>query len=142
MNDQTIEIPFGAKDSELTHWECTIPEGMEAEIKDDKVIIKKKDSDDERIRKDIVDFIKSHTDEFEKSTDCWDMLAWLEKQKEGNLVERKYVQEAYKKGLDWGLKQKELKPADWSEEDERALNDAIVALSMYAYGEIPYILPS
>ena len=29
-----------------------------------------------------------------------------------------------------------------SKEDERALNHAIVALSMYANGEIPYILPS
>lgn len=34
------------------------------------------------------------------------------------------------------------KPAEWSEEDKRALNNAIVALSAYANGEIPYLLPS
>lgn len=37
-----IEIPFGAKDSELKGWEYTIPEGMEAEIKDGKIIVKEK----------------------------------------------------------------------------------------------------
>ena len=30
--EKTIEIPFGAKDSELKGWEYTIPEDMEAEI--------------------------------------------------------------------------------------------------------------
>ena len=38
----TIEIPFGAKDSELKGWEYTIPEGMEAEIKDGKIIVREK----------------------------------------------------------------------------------------------------
>jgi len=42
------------------------------------------ESKDERIRKSIVDFIKLHVDEFEYSTDCWDMLAWLKKQKENS----------------------------------------------------------
>lgn len=37
-----IEIPFGAKDSELKGWEYTIPEGMEAEIKDGKIVVKEK----------------------------------------------------------------------------------------------------
>ena len=37
-----IEIPFGAKDSELKGWEYTIPEGMEAEIKDGKIVVRKK----------------------------------------------------------------------------------------------------
>ena len=45
-----IEIPFGANDSELKGWEYTIPEGMEAAIKDGKVIVKEKESEDERIR--------------------------------------------------------------------------------------------
>ena len=36
-----IEIPFGANDSELINWECTIPEGCFAEIKNGKVIIKR-----------------------------------------------------------------------------------------------------
>lgn len=37
-----IEIPFGAKDSELQEWEYTIPEGMEAEIKDGKIVVREK----------------------------------------------------------------------------------------------------
>lgn len=37
-----IEIPFGAKNSELKGWEYTIPEGMEAEIKDGKIVVRKK----------------------------------------------------------------------------------------------------
>jgi len=40
-----IDIPFGASDSELINWECTIPEGCFAEIKDGKVIIKRKKED-------------------------------------------------------------------------------------------------
>ena len=40
-----IEIPFGAKDSELCGWEYTIPEGMEAEIKGGKIIVRKKEID-------------------------------------------------------------------------------------------------
>jgi len=42
-----IEIPFGAKDSELCGWEYTIPEGMEATIVDNKIIVKKKEFEDE-----------------------------------------------------------------------------------------------
>ncbi len=37
-----IEIPFGAKDSKLKGWEYTIPEGMEAEIKDGKIVVREK----------------------------------------------------------------------------------------------------
>lgn len=37
-----IEIPFGARDSELKGWEYTIPEGMEAEIKDGKIVVREK----------------------------------------------------------------------------------------------------
>lgn len=37
-----IEIPLGAKDSELKGWEYTIPEGMEAEIKNGKIIVREK----------------------------------------------------------------------------------------------------
>ena len=38
-----IEIPFGAKDSELKGWKYTIPEGMEAEIKDGKIVVREKE---------------------------------------------------------------------------------------------------
>ena len=39
--EQTIEIPFGAKDSELQEITYYIPKGFYAEIDDDKVVIKK-----------------------------------------------------------------------------------------------------
>jgi hypothetical protein len=42
-----IEIPFGAKDSELCGWEYTIPEGMKATIVDNKIVVKKKENEDE-----------------------------------------------------------------------------------------------
>ena len=72
-----IEIPFGAKDSELCGWEYTIPEGMEATIIDNKIVVKKKESEDELIRKDIVFYIAAnHKDDGEKAR--W--LYWLEKQ--------------------------------------------------------------
>ena len=44
-----IEIPFGANDSELKGWEYTIPDGMEAIVKDGKVIVREKESKDEKI---------------------------------------------------------------------------------------------
>lgn len=41
--EEKIEIPFGAKDSELCEWEYTIPSGYKAEVKDGKVIVRKKE---------------------------------------------------------------------------------------------------
>jgi len=46
----------------------------------------------------------------------------------------------YKQGKEDAIK--EQKPAEWSEEDKRAINDAIVSLSEIANGEIPHLLPS
>ena len=81
-----IEIPFGAKDSELCGWEYTIPEGMEAEIVDGKVIVRKKEDRDEKIRKTIIEAFQ-----FEFTPGCKiisskdvtleDAISWLEKQK-------------------------------------------------------------
>ena len=47
------EIPFGANDSELCECEYTIPEGYKAEIKDGKVIVRKVESEDEKIVKSL-----------------------------------------------------------------------------------------
>jgi len=49
-----IEIPFGAKNSELVEATYFIPDGMEAIIEGDKVIIRRKESEDERIRKRFI----------------------------------------------------------------------------------------
>ena len=76
-----IEIPFGAKDSELKGWEYTIPEGMEAEIKDGKIVVREKESEDERIRKEIRDFLID--------MECVkEWVAYLEKQKEQKPTKR------------------------------------------------------
>lgn len=37
-----VDMPFNAKDYELKGWEYTIPEGMEAEIKNGKIIVREK----------------------------------------------------------------------------------------------------
>ena len=78
--EKKIDIPFGAHDSELKGWEYTIPEGMEAIIKDGKVIVREKESEDERMRKMLIDRVRSAeelTDELRE----W-ILTYLEKQKE------------------------------------------------------------
>lgn len=80
-----IGIPFGAKGSESDGWEYTIPENMEAEIKDGKIIVRKKESEDERIRKEIIKIVEEYyiscnsqsaNDRKQK------LIAYLEKQRE------------------------------------------------------------
>ena len=76
-----IEVPFGARDSELGGFEYTIPEGFEAEIKDGKVIVRKAENKDERIREWLIRLIKATCD-YDSPTsrkEVDDALAWLEK---------------------------------------------------------------
>jgi len=81
-----IEIPFGAKDSELKGWEYTIPEGMEAVVKDGKVIVREKENEDERIRKALIcglsEGLSEHNWQGFGGATIDECLAWLEKQKE------------------------------------------------------------
>lgn len=81
-----IEIPFGAKDSELCGWEYTIPEGMEAVVKDGKVIVRRKESEEERIRKAALEGIEYLEHklgwDFIGDTDILDVKEYLERQKE------------------------------------------------------------
>ena len=130
-----IEIPFGAFDSETMGWTYTIPEGFTAKIEDGKIIVEKKESEDERIRKEIMDFIYwaidrgSITNEQRERSDSW--LAYLEKQKEQKPVEYPEKGNGYWFGFNEGkgsvLDHPEeyglIKPAGWSEEDETALSD-------------------
>lgn len=97
-----IEIPFGAKDSELCGWEYTIPEGMEAEIVDGKVIVRKKESEDERIRKRLIELLKLS-------------LKGAEEQDAAGCSREKDI-EALKWGITMLETQKEQKPeqASWS----------------------------
>lgn len=85
MEKEIKEIPFGAKDSELYKFEYAIPEGMEAIIDGNKVIIRKKESEDERIRRALIRML-SVVDggyPFEKFGILKkDALSYLERQKE------------------------------------------------------------
>lgn len=88
-----IEIPFGAKDSELKGWEYTIPEGMEAVIENGKVIVREKESQDEKIRKEIKQFILDTLGEIsiDDKENAW--LVWLEKYKDIKLLSWRAVDE-------------------------------------------------
>ena len=96
-NKKTIEIPFGANDSELYKFEYTIPEGYEARIEDGKVIVTKKESEDERIRKGLIRHLEELRDwkvgtmspiKVKEHYDVW--IAYLERQKEQNPFTPKY----------------------------------------------------
>lgn len=89
QEDKTIEIPFGAFDSELGGFEYTIPEGYEAEIKDGKVIVRKAESEDEKIRKGIIKFlIDVNNGAYTKSElEIASWITWLEKQGEQKPIE-------------------------------------------------------
>ena len=101
--DDIIEIPFGAKDSELYEFKYTIPEGYEARIEDGKVIVQKKESEDERIRKFIKEELEfslvsldptiAQEQGKEREKKLKGAIAWLERQKEHiqTEVEKKYV---------------------------------------------------
>ena len=87
-----IEIPFGAFDSELIYEEITIPDGFEAVIKDKKIILKRKENEDERIRKAIhiyLDWLDGRKDCAPKGEySIRNMIAWLEKQGESIKIKK------------------------------------------------------
>ena len=95
-----IEIPFGARDSETLGWEYTIPDDMEAKIENGKIIVRKKESEDEKVPKLLYKLLCGEVTagQFEKYGLTVDSaLFWLEKQK----------------------------PVEWSKEDETAFQDAL-----------------
>lgn len=119
--EKTIEIPFGAKDSELKGWEYTIPEGMEAEIKDGKIIVKQKESEDERIRKHIIDIIKDNAKS--KCIPCDAEIAYLEKLKKFQFgypgiyfYDGEFLHFQGNPAME--KKQKEQNPEEWNDDDE------------------------
>lgn len=85
--DNKIEIPFGAKDSELQEETYFIPKGFHAKIDDDKVVIKKGEKpaawseEDERIKKLLIHLIKTVYDNTNYLTYAAykGLIAWLEK---------------------------------------------------------------
>ena len=97
--------------------------------------LRESESEDERIRKELIDFLRSPfikenlTDE---KVAPW--LDWLEKQKEptteelyaeAGTTENEYIANTMKMVRAMREKQKEQKPAEWSEEDEKMRNLAI-----------------
>ena len=86
--------------------EIEIPEGYEARIEGNKVVIEQKESEDERIRKMLIEQMErwkkcAEDNNVEQDVkDATDAIAYLEKHKEQNLVE-------------------------WSEEDEKKLKTVI-----------------
>ena len=91
-----IDIPFGAFDSELYHQEIYIPDGFEATIKDNKVILKRKENEDNKIRKAIhiyLDWLDGRKDYAPKGEySIKDMIAWLEKQGEQKFAAKNIVE--------------------------------------------------
>ena len=71
-----IEIPLGAKDSELKGWEYTIPEGMEAEIKDGKIVVRKKKPELTPIAQALSNYLKNDFEFFVAKK--WDEKKWNE----------------------------------------------------------------
>lgn len=93
MDKKEIEIPFGAFDSELMHQEIYIPEGFEAEIKGNKIILKKTDSEDERIRNAVEAILNDTEPHIYNGLGILktDILSWFEKHgKPANKVEPKF----------------------------------------------------
>lgn len=83
-----FEIPFGAKDSELQEWEYTIPEGFTATIEDGKMVIKRKESEDERIINQLISLVRSAGEVLLIPTNKEELITWLEKQKEQEPVDK------------------------------------------------------
>lgn len=81
--EDEIEIPFGAKDSELQEETYFIPKGFHAEIDDDKVVIKKGEKsttwsdEDERMKENI-----------EEALDCYESMVSEDWEKEKEWLKR------------------------------------------------------
>lgn len=86
-NKKKQEIPFGSFDSELMHQEITIPEGFEAVVEGNKIILKKTESEDEKVRKELITHCRNTrcvTEEGAEKIAKW--IAFLEKQGEKSLT--------------------------------------------------------
>ena len=126
MKNNEIEIAFGAKDSELIEATYHIPDGMEAIIEGDKVIIRKKESEDERTRKEIISLVLKvmGREKDNLNDENYDkMLDWLEKQSKENMIEALRLE--YEKGKADALQEQR---KEWNEEDERIKKNIKIAL--------------
>ena len=95
-NGKKIEIPFGAFDSELQHQEINIPNGFNAVIKGNKIILTRAESEDEKIRKRIIHALHGDVLDMEETNKA---LAWLEQQGEQKPIEWDEYDEMYVSAL-------------------------------------------
>ena len=126
-----------------------IPDGYEARIEGNKVILEPKESEDERISEWLIKFVEVRLpDAAEFEPEYRAALAWLERQKEqqeiplmngdtdlyfdewkqqfqGNPTKR----QCFEEGIRYSeRKQNSQKPAEWNEEDEKMRNNLIELL--------------
>ena len=86
--EEEIEIPFGAKDSELQEVTYFIPKGFHAEIDDDKVVIKKGEKptawseEDEHRVKDTIYFLESARKHYASTVEIDACIDWLKSLKD------------------------------------------------------------
>jgi len=145
MNEnESIEIPLGTKDSELKGWEYTIPEGMEAEVKDGKIIVREKESEDERIRKELIKILKSLGEgKIPVDINYADIFTWLEKpvlpdfEEQEGVAGRDYIPVDWVEAIEnygkWKIVRTDVQNPAWSVEDEAMLYRCICATFDHGY---------
>lgn len=109
-----VEIPFGAKDSDLQEERYFIPNGFHAEIIGDKVVIKKGEQkpaewseEDKDMLGMLLEMINYASDHYQHDDKATDIKAWVLK----------------------SLKDRVQPKQEWSEEDLVAIDSAVDALS-------------
>ena len=94
--------------------EHQIPEGYEARIEGNKVILEPKESEDEKIRKAIIEFFESQDDNTTYSfVPKRDIFAWLEKKGKQNSIWSKEDEEMLRRCISATFDHGYLKECDW-----------------------------
>lgn len=127
--------------------EIEIPEGYEARIEGNKVIIELKESEDEKIRKNLIELLLDTPaqDIISHHLELSEVLAYLEKHKEPHYTKRNELFDKCAENCDPEVMKevsdkvdemlgKEQKPAEWKEEDEGMLNCIIATLCEESHG--------
>ena len=121
-------------------YEREIPEGYEARIEGNKVIIEKKESEDERMKKAIVHILYENYSDAAviEGVEIAEIVAWLEKQREQKPAEcipdSVKFEEGFKTGRELGFREgvESVKPAEWSDEDENFIKELCNLLASIA----------
>ena len=93
----------------------------------EKMFPELRESEDEKIRKELIEHVKDQQSSFISAPDCRDRYEEEENNK-------------YNSWIAWLEKQGEKKPAEWSEEDQNALEDVREAVVHYWGGDTQDIL--